>query len=239
MRHTYYTHISLFILLIATCLKKGLDVMFNICQKCGQYRVDKIIDKQRQNAICPECRHPHRFKMLPLFILTGASGCGKSTMAIELSRIQEKVVVIENDIFWREEFHKSNDDFLEFREFCLRAAKNISQANRPVILCGSGVPHQYDICLERRYFGDMHYLGLVCDDNLLEKRLIERPEYRRSGSNEFITKQKIYNQYLKDLAFYKNEIDVLDTTQLSKEETAMEILKWINSKYIENTESVN
>lgn len=203
--------------------------MFNICQKCGQYRADKIIEKNGNKAICPECGHSHTFKRLPLFILTGSSGSGKSTMAIELSRIQDKVVVIESDIFWRAEFHNSNDDFLEYREFCLRAAKNISQANRPVMLCGSAVPSQYDKCTERRYFSEIYYLGLVCDDKLLEKRLKLRPTYRRSGSTEFIAKQKKYNKFLKDLAFYKKEIEVLDTTELTTKESAKKVFNWAKS----------
>ncbi len=201
--------------------------MWNICQKCGQYRADKMISKAGTVAVCPECGQVHPFKRLPLFVLTGASGSGKSQMAMELSKIQNEIVVIECDIFWRAEFHNVKDDFLEFREFCLRAAKNISQSGRPVILCGAAIPVQYDACIERRYFSDIFYLGLICDEAVLEKRLKERPAYRKSGSDEFIFSQKKYNQFLRELALSTKEVEILDVTKLSISQTANEVLEWL------------
>ncbi len=60
--------------------------MFNVCPQCGQYSDEKTIDPQRPFAICPFCHHPHRFVQLPLFVVTGASGAGKSTIGLNLVR---------------------------------------------------------------------------------------------------------------------------------------------------------
>ncbi|MBN1922962.1 MAG: hypothetical protein JW892_17070 [Anaerolineae bacterium] len=59
--------------------------MFNTCPKCGAYRADKIIDPDRAIAICPECGHRHPFLRLPLLIVSGASGAGKSTISLTLT----------------------------------------------------------------------------------------------------------------------------------------------------------
>ena len=46
--------------------------MFNVCDNCGLYRADKIIDPAGPYAICPECGHKHTFRYLPLLIVAGA-----------------------------------------------------------------------------------------------------------------------------------------------------------------------
>jgi hypothetical protein len=54
--------------------------MMNVCYQCGLFRADKIIDPTGPYAICPECGFQHSFLYLPLLIVSGASGTGKSTV---------------------------------------------------------------------------------------------------------------------------------------------------------------
>ena len=51
--------------------------MVEICPNCGNYDYDKTVEKSA--VTCPKCSHTWDFKKLPLFIVTGASGAGKST----------------------------------------------------------------------------------------------------------------------------------------------------------------
>lgn len=199
--------------------------MWNLCPKCNIYRADKVINKKGTQATCPECGYVCPFKRLPLFVVTGPSGSGKSTIAMHLSQIQEEFVVIESDIFWRAEFDNPQDNFMEYQEFTLRAAKNISQANRPVLLCGGAIPSELDKCTERRYFSKIFCLGLICDETLLEKRLDSRPKDRNCGSSDFIAYQNQYSKYLRELGSEK-QIDILDTSNLSVTSTVVEVLDW-------------
>ena len=75
--------------------------MFNTCARCGSYHADKIIDPAGPFAVCPECGHRHSFRQLPLFVVTGASGAGKSTVCMELAQRTDDVVVMESDILWQ------------------------------------------------------------------------------------------------------------------------------------------
>ena len=59
--------------------------MFDVCPKCGEFREDKIIEPDGSFAICPNCNHHHPFVMKPLFVLTGASGTGKTTVCLALA----------------------------------------------------------------------------------------------------------------------------------------------------------
>src|SRR5947208_8551387 len=159
--------------------------MFNVCSNCGEYRADKTIVPGGVYAICPNCRFRYEFVRLPLFILTGASGVGKSTVCLALAAKMKDVVVMESDILWRAEFNQPETDYREYRETWLRVCKNISQAGKPVVLCGVGEPTQFEQCLERRYFSELHYLALICDDQILASRLRNRPTWRVSFKDDY------------------------------------------------------
>lgn len=183
--------------------------------------------------MCPACGHPHRFKQQPLFIITGASGTGKTTVCLELANTISQAVVMDSDILWMQEFNKPEDDYRVYREMWLRVCKNISQGGRPVVLCGSAIPEQYENCIERRYFSEIHYLALVCDDRILIERLKNRPAWRKSASDDFLSKQIRFNQWFKanaDTAVPK--ITLLDTTHDSLEKTTGKIQQWILEKLL-------
>jgi len=86
--------------------------MTNTCFQCGIYRADKIIDPDGPVAICPECGYRHRFAQLPLLIVSGASGSGKSTVCQILLGRSTRVVILDSDISpwcvttkrWRNDF---------------------------------------------------------------------------------------------------------------------------------------
>jgi predicted kinase len=206
--------------------------MFNVCAKCGSYRVDKIIDPDGPYAICPECGHPHKFVYQPLWIVSGASGSGKSTVCNHLTGRIEQAVMLDSDILWQEAFDSPETSYRIYFETWLRMCKNITQSGRPVVLFGAGVgvPENLENCIERRYFSQIHYLALVCSDEALASRLKARPAWRASHLPAFIEEHQRFNQWFIN---YKNTgsqppIRLLDTTILSMDETAREISAWIN-----------
>ena len=142
--------------------------MINVCFNCGLYHADKIIDPEGPYAICPACGYKHIFRHLPLLMVAGASGVGKSTIGWHLADRVREAIVLDADILWRPEFNKPEDHYREFFETWLRMCKNISQSGKPVVLlCAGGIPENVEQCVERRYFSDVHYLALTCE--------IERP----------------------------------------------------------------
>jgi hypothetical protein len=200
--------------------------VFNVCPGCGLYRDDKQVDSERQVAICPDCGHEFRFGQLPLFVITGASGTGKSTVMLHLAFKQNEFVCLDSDILWREEFNKPDDDYIEYRNMWLRMVKNIAQAGRPVALFGSSTPGQFERCNERRYIGDIHYLALVCDDAELERRLKARPGWRKSGDEEVVVRMQQFNGWLRENAAATG-MTALDTTSMDIEATVSATLQWL------------
>ncbi|MDQ3656160.1 MAG: hypothetical protein M3457_13915 [Chloroflexota bacterium] len=78
--------------------------MINVCPACGIYDVERqIIDGAAGEfsfAICGSCGVKHPFIRRPLFVVTGASGVGKSATCLELMRRQTGLLALESDILW-------------------------------------------------------------------------------------------------------------------------------------------
>ena len=215
--------------------------MFNVCYQCGLYRADKLIDPAGPFAVCPECGYKHPFLALPLLIVGGANGAGKSTLCNHLTGRVHNAVLLDVDILWRAEFNKPEDGFYDFFDTWLRLAKNISQSGRPVVLfgAGTGVPANLERCVERRYFSTIHYLSLVCDDNVLAARLQQRPAWRQSSGQPYLEEQLRFNRWFK--TYNQNgghpPMTLVDTSRSTLEETAHAVIDWITAHIREDRPS--
>ncbi len=202
--------------------------MINVCLQCGNYRADKIVNHEKRIAICPECHYEHPFRFLPLFVVSGASGTGKTTVCNILTQTYQKAVCLDSDILWREEFATPENNFRDFFETWLRVCKNIAQAGRPVVLFGAGmgVPDNLETCVERRYFTTIHYLALMCNHDVLISRLQQRPEWRGTRDPEYIQEHSRFNQWFLD---YNNDppISLIDTSATPLKETSQMVADWI------------
>jgi hypothetical protein len=201
--------------------------MMNICFQCGIYRADKVIDPAGPFAICPECGYKYVFKQLPLLIVSGASGAGKSTVCHRLLGKVSIAVLLDSDILWRAEFNRP-DHRRDYFETWLRLCKNISQSGRPVVLfgAGAGVPDNIENCVEGRYFSAVRYLALVCSDEALAERLKQRPEWRGSGETVYIDEHVRFNRWFR--AYDRQPpIQLIDTTDASLEETVSHVTAWM------------
>lgn len=201
----------------------------NVCHQCGIYRADKLIEPSGPFAICPECGYKHPFRQLPLLIVSGASGAGKTTVCQHLSGKVTQAVLLDSDILWRPEFNTPDTNYRVFFETWLRVCKNISQSGRPVVLFGAGmgVPRNIENCIERRYFSKVHYLALVCSAEALSQRLGQRPEWRGTHEPTYIEEHIRFNSWFKA---YNGQpvIKLVDTTNAVLEETAQQVASWIH-----------
>jgi broad-specificity NMP kinase len=164
---------------------------------------------------------------MPLFIVTGASCVGKSAMCEVLFRNEKDYLVMESDILWHDVYNTPDDEYRAFREVWMRVCKNISQIGMPVVLCGCAVPKQFEPLDDRKSFTDIHYLAVVCDNDVLEKRLAERGVTDADWTRSSIE----FNAWLKEHARKTDpQMCLLDSSKLSPEEAAEVAGRWIRER---------
>jgi len=169
-------------------------------------------------------------KKLPLFIITGASGVGKSTICEVLFQNETEYIIMESDLLWHDVYNTPNDNYRKYRELWLRICANISQIGKPVVLCGCVTPEQFDVCIEKDLFTEIYYLAIICDDDIIENRI---KKGRKISDENWIKGSIEFNQWFKDNGKDHN-IHLLSTTGLLPEQAAKEIDKWIRDKMIKN-----
>lgn len=164
-------------------------------------------------------------KKQPLFIVTGASGVGKSTMCNLMMEQEETYIVMESDLLWHDMYNTPEDNYLAYRRLWMRVCATISKIGMPVVLCGCAVPEQFENQPERDMFSEMHYLAVVCDDATLEHRM-------RNGRNihdaTWLQSSLDFNRWLKQHAGTTSPaIHLLDTTQTTPAQAATQADAWI------------
>lgn len=206
----------------------------NVCPECGAWEVEKRIVPAGELwaiAVCSTCGGEQRFLRLPLFVVTGPSGAGKTTAIQALTHSLPECVVLESDLLWLVIPEDGPNDYHTFHDIWLRLARSIAQAGRPVLLGGAALPQQLEKLPERRYIGNIHYLALTCDDDVLRARLEARPAWRDSSSEAFIQRCIEFNDWMrKNAATLSPPMTVLDTTHDAPEAISIAVRNWIHER---------
>lgn len=198
--------------------------MIGICGKCGNHKWDKIVKDGR--VTCPECNHSWSYISLPLFILSGCSGVGKTTTGIELLQKQNDVVVLDADIFCGVQNASTEDDYRKRVDTLESLSRNISQSGKPVLWTMAGnldmIPKSYNT----RFFSGIYCLVLTVDDDALRDQMTNGRGITDSG---WIEGSVGYNQYLKTHnTLGELSYETLDITNKTPAEVADEVISWFN-----------
>jgi shikimate kinase len=199
-----------------------------ICPACGERAERPVVADGLLE--CARCGHRRPFRRLPLFALTGPSGAGKSTVGPLLAeRLAGRVVVLEQDVLWTGALREDVEGHPAFRSTWLRMAAMIHQSGRPVVLCGTVVPPEFEALPERVFFSDIHYLALVGSGERLARRLRARPAWRE-WSQERIEEMLAFNDWLRRTAATLDPpVRLFDTTDVPVEAAADEACSWVSA----------
>ncbi|MNL12319.1 hypothetical protein D3C87_1331830 [compost metagenome] len=158
---------------------------------------------------------------LPLFIVTGASGSGKTYVIKELRRMMPDFDIFDPDNLVEFIGH----DWEKMRNIWLRVARNIAQSGRMTIICGTMMPWDIEKCADFPFFKHVYYLNLHCDEETREKRLRER-----NWTEEEIQNHKNFAKRLLEIAdeVYNPPMPTIDTTDTDVTEVASQIKEWVH-----------
>lgn len=204
------------------------DRVIGICPQCGNYEWDKTVSGS--TVKCPECSHTWEFRKLPMFVLTGCSGVGKTTTAQELLQRNINFVVLDADMYHGIMTIKTDEDYQKCIEQMESLSRNIMQSGQPVLWTMAGCLDKLNKTYNRRFFSDIYCLALVCDENELRRRMTEG---RGITDENWINSSVDYNNYFKthtkidDMSF-----DTFDITGKNVSETADHVEKWVNSHFV-------
>ncbi len=201
-----------------------------ICSVCGEWTEPPVFIADDRGGIviaCPHCGHSEPFVQHPLHFVSGASGAGKSTLVPLVRRSLPGHVVFEGEAidFWR--FEGAPGEYSSLYNQWLKVAWEIALNDLPVLFFATALPAQLDASTLRSRFSTIRYLGLVCDDEELARRLSARPAWRDTRNPEFIRQAQGFTHRLQALGDDgAMTITLVDTTHMLPEETAAHIVGW-------------
>jgi hypothetical protein len=201
-----------------TTLERPPDEVF--CLTCGPGAV-LARDPAAPVLRCASCGALTGVPALPLFVVTGASGAGKTTVTGPLGRLLPECAVFEGDLI--NQIAALGWDM--WRDTWLRVAHGNALNGRPTVLCTSLLPSQLEDLPARKLLGPIYFGNLDCPDDVLEARLRARPAWRHTNTDEAVLNHQRFAAWLRE------HIDPSwDTSTLTVEEAAARIAAWVRSR---------
>lgn len=200
--------------------------MIDICPNCGNYDYDKTV---ADNAItCPKCGHSWDFLKLPLFIVTGASGVGKSTTVQALQKLSRDFVCLESDMIYNLMPHETPEDYMAQTEAMMAFARDVMQCGRPTVWTRAGNIDMLSKAYGTRFFSGIYVLALTASDEELRRRMTEGRGIADPG---WIQSSIDYNRYFMEHDSIGDvQYDALDISGLTADQAAGELERWALSK---------
>jgi hypothetical protein len=184
--------------------------------QCGPGTVPQP-DRPAYLLRCPRCGAERRLPGHPLFVVTGASGTGKSTILEPLQLRLPGCEVLETDVI----LHVAALGWDTWRNTWLQLAHAIGLNGRATVLCGPLLPDHLEDLPARRLVGPIHFCNLDCPDAVLADRLRARPAWRGWTEEKIIEHQRF-------AAWLRARIrPTFDTGTLSADEVADRVVQWV------------
>ena len=195
------------------------------CDYCGTYRIRRIrLVGENGLFACDTCGREYVQRVLPMFIVTGASGSGKTAVIPHLQRLLPEFGVFDKDLMWTGDADLAHNNFF-------RIASALAQGGRLTVIVGTLLPEFFVELSDRNLVGEIRYANLHCAPDLRAWRLLSRRTWDIPG-NDFIRKHQEFAGWLLEHADtdFGAPMPTFDTTFASPEDVARQVADWIRSQ---------
>jgi hypothetical protein len=157
-----------------------------------------------------------------LFVVTGASGAGKTTVLAPLARLLAGRCAC-FDVDWlidpaAAQARGRPIDWPALRDAWLAVAHGVAQGGLPTVLLGPLLPEHLGPLPARPWVGEIRYLLLDCSDEVRRERIERRPPWRGRQIDEQIR----FGRSLRATIGQQ-----VDTTHARPAETAAAVAAWV------------
>jgi len=160
-----------------------------------------------------------------LFIITGCSGSGKSTMVEELHyRLKDNLYVYEFDDDTFPVENSTFKDWVDWRVYRTQLMVNSALSkyvDRPYVICGVVIPCEF--YKFNQYDGNVHFASLTMENKVIRSRL-----KKRGWGRDLINCNLDVNVHLKWLMQREFDGCTVETDKHTVEETGAILRNWID-----------
>ncbi|WP_308638206.1 AAA family ATPase [Paenibacillus silvisoli] len=166
---------------------------------------------------------------LPLFIVTGASGAGKTTVMHELRSLCPDFVMLSTD---DDNFGSTNLDYQDRYNVLLHLAAAAAKSKIGTIICGTVMPWDAQKCDSYQEFSEVCFINLHCDDETRNRRLRSRAD-KDTWTDDMLKAHQEFAQWLLANAAtaYNPPMPTIDTTAAPPAEVAKQINAYVREKW--------
>lgn len=201
--------------------------MVDICPQCGNCAWGKKVTGSV--IFCPECGAQWEFLKLPLFVVAGASGVGKTSTVQALQGMTQDFVCMDADFFYNITPHETEDDYMAQNEQMALFSRNIMQCGKPVVWARAGNLGMLDQGYGPRFFSGIFVLALTCSEEELQRRMTQG---RGIADEGWIQSSVDYNRWFQEHEYARGvRFERLDVSGLSVKEAAQAVEGWMKEKW--------
>lgn len=195
------------------------------CYACGGYTIQRrALAHGIGSFACPVCGYqwpPTR--VLPLFIVTGASGAGKTTIIQPLQQRLNTCGVFDKDQIWATNWDMVMNNFF-------RVASALAQGSRHTVIVGTIVPDHLAGLSDRDLVSDIYYINLHCDDQTRRNRLLTRRKWGLPDEDFIQAHARFAARLLIDAGtMFGHPMPTIDTSAQTPEAVAEQVAVWVEN----------
>ena len=199
----------------------------NYCKTCNTGTPHRVAVPERLAAVCNEGGTENEITYVPLFVITGGGGCGKSTAAIELLRKSNPYCVIDAEYLGHGK--GGFDTWEECWNGVAIVCRTFGHNRLPLVLAGWIPPGLWEGFHSSQFFSPTYFLVLVSDPETqrrrLEARAVTTPDKFEFALGATVT--------MTAEAEERENATILDTSGMTPKQLGAAADRWILERLVE------